>query len=201
MAYLHHHSSPAIVHGDLKPSNVLLDEMMTAHVGDFGFSRLMISAAAQDDSTAGLGDTSSTVIGSIGYIAPEYGIGGRLSLKGDVYSYGILLLETITGKRPTDPVFSQEGQSCSTLQSWVGDAFPDRLLEVIDRDLVEEITQEEEDEHESHDLSETRNAIKGNGIVVWLAEIGMMCSREAWQQRPTMREVEASLEKLVAQIL
>jgi Leucine-rich repeat (LRR) protein len=70
MAYLHHHSSPAIVHGDLKPSNVLLDEMMTAHVGDFGISRLMISAAAQDDSTAGLGDTSSTVIGSIGYIAP-----------------------------------------------------------------------------------------------------------------------------------
>jgi hypothetical protein len=125
----------------------------------------------------------------------EYGIGGRLSLKGDVYSYGILLLETITGKRPTDPVF------CSTLQSWVGDAFPDRLLEVIDRDLVEEITQEEEDEHESHDLSETRNAIKGNGIVVWLAEIGMMCSKEAWQQRPTMREVEASLEQLVAKIL
>jgi len=112
----------------------------------------------------------------------EYGIGGRLSLKGDVYSFGILVLETITGKRPTDPLFSQERHSGSTLKSWVGDAFLDRLMEVIAGDLAE-IRKEEEDEvkveQESHYLNEMRNAIKGYGIAVWLANIGMMCTKEA----------------------
>eukprot|EP00253_Pinus_taeda_P010135 PITA_10135 len=197
MAYLHHHCSPAIVHCDLKPSNVLLDETMTAHVGDFSISRLMISPQAHDDSTAAAsGDNSSLLIGSVGYIAPEYGTGGRPSIKGDVYSYGILVLETITGKKPTDPVFSEEeGKS---LQSWLGDAFPDRLMDVIDGNLVEEILKEEEDEEqESRDVS---SEITGHGIAVWLAKIGVMCTRRAPHQRPTLREVEASLEQLVAKI-
>eukprot|EP00253_Pinus_taeda_P007591 PITA_07591 len=189
MAYLHHYCSPAIVHCDLKPANVLLDETMTAHVGDFGISRLINDAAA-----AASGDTSSHVIGSVGYIAPEYGTGGRPSMKGDVYSYGILVLEMITGKKPTDAVLSEEEQS---LQSWVGDAFPDRLLEVIDTTLVEEIRMEEEDEeHESHDVRE----FIGHGIVVLLAKIGVMCSKGDPHERPTFREVEASLEQLLAKI-
>eukprot|EP00253_Pinus_taeda_P033266 PITA_33266 len=190
MAYLHHHCSPAIVHCDLKPSNVLLDETMTAHVGDFGIARIMNDSTA----AAASGDTSSHVIGSVGYIAPEYGTGGRSSMKGDVYSYDILVLEMITGKKPTDAVLSEEEQS---LQSWVGDAFPDRLLEVIDTTLVEEIRMEEEDEeHESHDVSE----FMGHGIVVLLAKIGVMCSKRDPHERPTLREVEASLEQLVAKI-
>eukprot|EP00253_Pinus_taeda_P024964 PITA_24964 len=190
MAYLHHYCSPAIVHCDLKPSNVLLDETMTAHVGDFGISRLINDSAA----AAASGDTSSHVIGSVGYIAPEYGTGGRPSMKGDVYSYGILVLEMITGKKPTDAVLSEEEQS---LHSWVGDAFPDRLLEVIDTTLVEEIRMEEEDEeHESHEVSE----FMGHGIVVLLAKIGVMCSKGDPHERPTLREVEASLEQLVAKI-
>eukprot|EP00253_Pinus_taeda_P006504 PITA_06504 len=183
MAYLHHHCSPAIVHCDLKPSNVLLDETMTAHVGDFGISRFMNDSTA----AAASGDTSSHVIGSVGYIAPEYGTGGRPSMKGDVYSYGILVLEMITGKKPTDAVLSEEEAS---LQSWVGDAFPNRLLEVIDTTLVEEIRMEE------HDVSE----FMGQGIVALLAKIGLLCSKVDPHERPTLREVEASLEQLVAKI-
>eukprot|EP00253_Pinus_taeda_P006283 PITA_06283 len=152
MAYLHHHCSPAIVHCDLKPSNVLLDETMTAHVGDFGIARLM------NDSTtaAASGDTSSHVIGIWYRRAPV-----------------------------------------QSLQSWVDDAFPDRLLEVIDTTLVEEIRMEEEnEEHESHDVSE----FMWHGIVVLLAKIGVMCSKRDPHERPTLREVEASLEQLVAKI-
>eukprot|EP00253_Pinus_taeda_P015433 PITA_15433 len=173
MAYLHHYCFPAIVHCDLKPSNVLLDETMTAYVGDFGISRLM-----NDSTVAASGDTSSHVIGSVGYIAPEYGTGGRPSMKGDIYNYGILVLEMITRKKPTDAVLSEEEQS---LQSWVGDAFPDRLLEVIDRTLVEEMRIEDE----SHDASE----FMGYGIVVLLAKIGLMCSKGDPHERPTLREV------------
>eukprot|EP00253_Pinus_taeda_P005400 PITA_05400 len=107
MEYLHHHCSPTIVHCDLKPSNVLLDDMMTNHVGDFIISRLLIWPKVLDDSTTtASGDTSSLGIGYVGYIAPEYGIGGRMSIKGDMYSYDILVLETITRKKPTNGVFS-----------------------------------------------------------------------------------------------
>jgi hypothetical protein len=115
-----------------------------------------------------------------------------VSTKGDVYNYVILMLEMITGKRPTDPLFSEEGKSGSTLQSWVGNTIPERLLEVIDRYLMEEIREKEYE----HVLSKMGNYV----IVVLLAEIGLRCSKEAPHNRPTLREVEALLEKLESKI-
>ncbi|MED6117080.1 hypothetical protein PIB30_106573, partial [Stylosanthes scabra] len=100
--YLHNDSWEAVVHCDIKPNNVLLDDDMVAHLGDFGLARLIHDATSHSSSNQA---SSSTIKGTIGYILPEYGAGGSASIVGDMYSYGILLLEMITGKKPTDSMY------------------------------------------------------------------------------------------------
>uniref|UniRef100_A0A1J3JF25 non-specific serine/threonine protein kinase n=1 Tax=Noccaea caerulescens TaxID=107243 RepID=A0A1J3JF25_NOCCA len=103
LEYLHVHCHEPVAHCDVKPSNVLLDEDLTAHVSDFGLARLLYKF----DRESFLNQFSSAgVRGTIGYAAPEYGTGGQPSIQGDVYSFGVLLLEMFTGKKPTDNSFS-----------------------------------------------------------------------------------------------
>lgn len=101
MDYLHHDCDPPVVHCDLKPGNVLLDDHMTAHIGDFGLSRILLQNSFQKESS------TMGVKGSIGYIAPEYGLGSKASTSGDVYSFGILVLEIFTAKKPTSEMFGE----------------------------------------------------------------------------------------------
>ncbi|GJN19338.1 hypothetical protein PR202_gb06605 [Eleusine coracana subsp. coracana] len=146
--YLHQYKPVPIIHCDLKPSNVLLDSDMVAHVGDFGLARFL----HQDtDKSSGW----AAMRGSIGYAAPEYGLGNEVSIHGDVYSYGILLLEMFTGKRPTDGAFGE----IIGLREYVQMALPDRVDVIADQQLLAE-KEESETEETPMDRLPIRDALK-----------------------------------------
>ncbi|KAH6819002.1 Protein kinase superfamily protein [Perilla frutescens var. frutescens] len=93
LAYLHEAIEPKVVHRDIKSSNILIDEDFNAKVSDFGLAKLL---------GAGKSHITTRVMGTFGYVAPEYANTGLLNEKSDVYSFGVLLLEAITGRDPVD---------------------------------------------------------------------------------------------------
>ncbi|XP_077247253.1 putative LRR receptor-like serine/threonine-protein kinase At3g47570 [Tasmannia lanceolata] len=174
--YLHHHCHTPIAHCDLKPSNIFLDEDMNAHVGDFGlakfYPRIFRNSSEDQSSTIGLK-------GTIGYIAPEYGAGGHVSTTGDVYSYGVLLLEIFTGKRPTDEMF-KDGRS---LHKFVQLSFPDRVMEILDPLVLVD-----DDEGRATNITENYNdkIRRLQECLVSLVRIGVVCSAESPRERMEM---------------
>lgn len=94
LAYLHEDSSPRVIHRDFKSSNILLEQDFTPKVSDFGLAR-----TAMDEESRHI---STRVMGTFGYVAPEYAMTGHLLVKSDVYSYGVVLLELLTGRKPVD---------------------------------------------------------------------------------------------------
>ncbi|CAN1351971.1 Receptor-like cytoplasmic kinase 185 [Linum perenne] len=108
LEYLHEHVSPPVIHRDFKSSNILLDKSFHAKVSDFGLAKL------GPDSVGG--HVSTRVLGTQGYVAPEYALTGHLTTKSDVYSYGVVLLELLTGRVPVD---MKRPSGEGVLVSWV----------------------------------------------------------------------------------
>ncbi|KAL3732375.1 hypothetical protein ACJRO7_029095 [Eucalyptus globulus] len=129
--YLHNQCHSTIVHCDLKPSNVLLNDEMVGHVGDFGLAKIILESTFYTNTNI----SSAGLRGTIGYTAPEYGMGSVVSVEGDVYSYGILLLEMFTGIRLTAEIFKEN----LNLHIFVEEALPERVLEITDPILVREM--------------------------------------------------------------
>ncbi|KAL5753223.1 hypothetical protein ACOSQ2_023730 [Xanthoceras sorbifolium] len=112
LAYLHHDCVPAIVHRDVKSNNILLDTDMVPRVADLGLAKTLQRGAGEIDGAM------SRVAGTYGYIAPEYAYTLKVNEKSDIYSFGIVLMELITGKRPNDACFGEN----KDIVKWVTEA-------------------------------------------------------------------------------
>ncbi|XP_026423543.1 probable LRR receptor-like serine/threonine-protein kinase At3g47570 [Papaver somniferum] len=201
--YLHHDCQPPIVHCDLKPSNILLDDDLTAHVGDFGLAKFLSSPSSYSRSLNEQNASSMAIMGSIGYVSPEYGLGGQVSTKGDVYSFGILLLEMFTGKRPTDDMFTN-GLNIHNYSKM--HELPERIEEIIDSRLLLELTEGlnnakiiNYDTLRNEKIHITRDTMRR--ILASIIQIGVKCSSELPSDRNNMHEVNVDVQAVKNQFL
>ncbi|XP_021315242.1 probable LRR receptor-like serine/threonine-protein kinase At3g47570 [Sorghum bicolor] len=184
LAYLHNDCGRPIIHCDLKPTNILLDDDMNAHLGDFGISRLL-----RDFPSTTLGHSGSngsvTVKGTIGYISPEYAQSVHASTCGDVYTFGIVLLEMqmLIGKRPTDSMFEGE----MNIVSFVEKNFPKQMSHIIDAHLQEECMSKR------FLLARVERGNEVHQCLMSLVGIALSCTRLLPSQRMNMRQVAANL--------
>ncbi|PKA47046.1 LRR receptor-like serine/threonine-protein kinase ERECTA [Apostasia shenzhenica] len=153
LAYLHHDCSPRIIHRDVKSSNILLDKDLEAHLTDFGIAKSLCINKAH---------TSTYVMGTIGYIDPEYARTSRLNEKSDVYSYGIVLLELLTGRKAVD-------NECNLHHLILAKAANNAVMETVDPDIA--------------------STCGDLGAVKKVFQLALLCTKKQPADRPTMHEV------------
>ncbi|KAL9269771.1 putative LRR receptor-like serine/threonine-protein kinase [Drosera capensis] len=188
--YLHNGCVTAVVHCDIKPSNILLDDDMVAHLGDFGLSRVVTDMGDQT------GSSSTFVKGTVGYAAPEYGLGSAISTEGDIYSFGIVLLELMIRKRPTDTMFDN-GLSLHKLAE-MALLDQDHLTDIVDATLVEaEIGPTNHWYHVARRVEVEYH--KKMACIASILHIGVACSMESPNDRINIDEAVRRL-KLVKDV-
>ncbi|XP_073264611.1 cold-responsive protein kinase 1-like isoform X2 [Populus alba] len=164
LAFLHEELVPHIVHRDIKASNILLDKDLNPKIGDFGLAKLF-----PDNIT----HISTRIAGTTGYLAPEYALGGQLTMKADVYSFGVLILEIISGRNSTKPSW---GGTDKLLLEWAWELHEEgRPLELVDPEMGE--FPEEE--------------------VIRYIKVAFFCTQSAANRRPLTSQVVAMLSKQI----
>ncbi|XP_020573865.1 receptor-like serine/threonine-protein kinase ALE2 isoform X2 [Phalaenopsis equestris] len=164
LSYLHEDSSPRVIHRDFKSSNILLEDDFTPRITDFGLARSAFDEGDQQISTR--------VMGTFGYVDPEYAMTGHLLVKSDVYSYGVVLLELLTGRKPVD-MSQPPGQE--NLVAWTRSllANMEGLQTIIDPALGDDYPR--------------NNVAK-------VAAIASMCVQPEVSHRPLMSEIAQALK-------
>ncbi|KAG6411218.1 hypothetical protein SASPL_129296 [Salvia splendens] len=166
LAYLHEDCHPKIIHRDIKASNILLDFNFEAKVADFGLAKLTSDANTH---------VSTRVMGTFGYLAPEYAASGKLTEKSDVFSYGVMLLELITGRRPVD-----------SNQTYMDDSLVDWARPLLTRAL---------DDGSFDSLIDRRLGSDYNrNEMARLVACAAACVRHSARRRPKMSQVVRALE-------
>ncbi|CAI9115672.1 OLC1v1016645C6 [Oldenlandia corymbosa var. corymbosa] len=168
LAYLHHDCIPPIIHRDIKTNNILVGPQFESFLADFGLAKLV--------DCADYARASNVVAGSYGYMAPEYGYSMRITEKSDVYSYGIVLLEVLTGREPNDPRIPDGAH----IVTWVNHELRIKHSEftsILDQQLLV--------------LSGTRTS-----EMFQVLGVALLCVNPSPNDRPTMKDVAAMLREI-----
>lgn len=167
LVYLHEECSTQIIHCDIKPQNILLDDYHNARISDFGLAKLLAMNQSR---------TLTNIRGTKGYVAPEWFRNIQVSAKVDVYSFGVLLLEIICCRRSVlDVEIGEEGYAILT--DWVWDCFQERRLDTL--------------------VENDSEALNDKMMLERFVKVGIWCIQEDSSIRPTMRKVTQMLEGIV----